>query len=363
MILKSLGPAVARAPVTEVLRAGLGACLGLGLVGLFLLSPLVDLRLGLYLIAPFGATSVLVFAVPSSPLAQPWSVLVGNVVAALVGVAVVLVVPDPALAVALAVGLAISAMMLVRAVHPPAGAVAMTAALNPDAVQALSFWFALAPVGVGSLALIVLAAFWGRITGRRAAHPSPASASAQNPALEAILAQTGQEWNITPEALADLIGAAELQAAVGRMGAPLARDVMTQAPVTVDARTPIPEVADLFARHGFACLPVVTTGDRFVGLIRQIDLIKRARQDALRMERGFGAALSRLVARGQPATAADIMTAAPPRAGPLTPIGLVLPLLAEGRMDAVPVLERGRIIGIISRSDLLTALIPFAAKS
>lgn len=285
MILKSLGPAVARAPVTEVLRAGLGACLGLGLVGLFLLSPLVDLRLGLYLIAPFGATSVLVFAVPNSPLAQPWSVLVGNVVAALVGVAVVLVVPDPTLAVALAVGLAISAMMLVRAVHPPAGAVAMTAALNPDAVQALSFWFALAPVGVGSLALIVLAAFWGRITGRitgrRAARPSPASASAQNSALEAILAQTGQEWNITPEALAGLIGAAELQAAVGRMGAPLARDVMTQAPVTVDSRTSIPEVADLFARHGFACLPVVTTGDRFVGLIRQIDLIKRARQDAL----------------------------------------------------------------------------------
>mgnify|MGYP005753500025 FL=1 len=85
-ILKSLGPAVARVPAREALRAGLGALIGLGLSGLFLLSPAVDLDLGLYLVAPFGASSVLLFAVPNSPLAQPWSAIVGNTVAALVGV-------------------------------------------------------------------------------------------------------------------------------------------------------------------------------------------------------------------------------------------------------------------------------------
>ncbi|MBV6636778.1 MAG: HPP family protein, partial [Mameliella sp.] len=126
--LRSLGPAVASVSPVEALRAGVGAIVGLGLAGVFLLSPAMDPDLGLYLIAPFGATSVLLFAVPNSPLAQPWSAVVGNTVAALVGVAVCMTVADPTLRVALAVGLAITATILCRAVHPPAGAVAMTAA-------------------------------------------------------------------------------------------------------------------------------------------------------------------------------------------------------------------------------------------
>ena len=133
--LRSLGPAVARVSPVEALRAGVGAIAGLGLAGLLLLSPAVDLQLGLYLIAPFGATSVLLFAVPNSPLAQPWSAVVGNSVAALVGVAVCLTVADPALRIALAVGLAITATILCRAVHPPAGAVAMTAAMTVMATR------------------------------------------------------------------------------------------------------------------------------------------------------------------------------------------------------------------------------------
>ena len=126
-ILRSLGPAVAGPASGEALRAGVGAFAGLALVGLFLLSPVVDLELGLYLVAPFGASSVLLFAVPNSPLAQPWSAIVGNTLAALVGVAVALLLPEPALRIALAVGLAVTVTILCRAVHPPAGAVAMTA--------------------------------------------------------------------------------------------------------------------------------------------------------------------------------------------------------------------------------------------
>ena len=121
LILKSLGPAVARVSTTEAIRAGLGALIGLGLIGLFVLSPAVDLELGLYLVAPFGASSVLLFAVPNSPLAQPWSAIVGNTVAALVAVAVCLLVTDPVLRIPLAVGLAVTATILCRAVHPPPG--------------------------------------------------------------------------------------------------------------------------------------------------------------------------------------------------------------------------------------------------
>ena len=73
----------------EQLRAGLGALLGISLC-VFLVN--LGSRMGvssLYLIAPLGATAVLVFCVPNSPLAQPWSAVVGNVTAALVALIVV----------------------------------------------------------------------------------------------------------------------------------------------------------------------------------------------------------------------------------------------------------------------------------
>ena len=101
--LRALGPAVAKTSPLEALRAGIGALVGLGITGLFILSPAVDLKLGLYLVAPFGASSVLLFAVPNSPLAQPWSAVVGNTLAAVIAVAVCMVIADPTARIALAV--------------------------------------------------------------------------------------------------------------------------------------------------------------------------------------------------------------------------------------------------------------------
>ena len=74
------------------------------------------------LVAPMGASAVLLFAVPASPLAQPWSIIGGNLVSATVGVACASWIADPVGAGALAVALAICAMFALRCVHPPSGA-------------------------------------------------------------------------------------------------------------------------------------------------------------------------------------------------------------------------------------------------
>lgn len=371
-IMRGLGPAMPAAHPAEALRAGVGACVGLAVVGLFILSPLVDLQLGLYLIAPFGASAVLLFAVPNAPLAQPWSAVVGNTLAALVGVAVCLSVPDPALRIALAVGLAIAVMILCRAVHPPAGAVAMTAAMSPDAVAELGFWFALAPVAVGTVAMVVLAMAYARLTGRRypfrhfddrnaqgTTDPAPMQRLGLSEAeLTDLLDRYRQSFNMGAEDLARLIGAAELQAASHRTGPLTAADVMSRDLVTVTAETPLGQVADLFRRHRCTSLPVVGAEDRFLGLIFQMHLIDRARDDALRLNRGFGAAMSRMLDRSRdtPAQAHEIMSVAGPRAVPDTPIAALLPMMAEGTVDAVPVLAQGRLQGIVTRTDLIAAL-------
>ncbi|WP_370274716.1 HPP family protein [Pararhodobacter marinus] len=376
--LKSLGPAVARVSGLEAFRAGLGALIGLGLAGLFVLSPQGDPRLGLYLVAPFGATSVLLFAVPNSPLAQPWSAVVGNTVAALVGVAVCLTVPDPTLRVALAVGLSVTATILCRAVHPPAGAVAMTAAMSPDAIAHLGFWFALTPVALGTVVLVLLATLYARLTGRRYPfrqfdEPSRHGTGDRDPverlglsedALIAILDRYSQSFNLGVEDLARLIGAAELQAAAASSGPLAARDIMSRDLITVTPDTPLDAVADLFRTHRFTALPVIGPESRFLGVIFQMHLIDRARSEPRGPGRGVVAVLRGFPgARKQTAPkAGDIMDAQGPRAAPDTPVAALLPMMAGGDTDAVPVLDRDRIVGIVTRTDLIAALAREAAR-
>lgn len=102
-----------------------------------------------------GASAVLIFAVPHSPLTQPWAVFGGHVISALVGVACARLFPSPLLAAAIAVGLAIGAMHLTRCIHPPGGATALAAVIGSPALHALGFGYALAPVALN--ASIILA--------------------------------------------------------------------------------------------------------------------------------------------------------------------------------------------------------------
>lgn len=138
-VWRALGPAMARIRLADAGLAALGAGLGLAACAWLILAPEVDLRHGLYMIAPLGASAVLLFAAPNSPLAQPWSAVVGNSVSAAVAVAVLRLGLPPALTLGCATGLAILAMSLARALHPPGGAVAMTAALTPTRSTSWAF--------------------------------------------------------------------------------------------------------------------------------------------------------------------------------------------------------------------------------
>lgn len=358
--LKSFGPAVPQTTAMEAVRAGTGAFIGLALCGLLVLAPTVDLQLGLYLIAPFGASSVLLFAVPNSPLAQPWSAIGGNTIAALVGVAVCLLVADPALRIALAVGLAITAMILCRAVHPPAGAVAMTAAMNPEAIAELGFWFALTPVAIGTALLVLIAILYARMTGRRYPFrqfnaPNPHGTEDRQPferlglssaELTDILERYRQSFNLGVEDLARLIGAAQMQAATHRIDPTVAADFMSRDLVTVGPDASLADITALFAQHRFTSLPVQTADGRFLGVILQIHLIALGQSERRSV---LGKSRRRLRAE-------DIMDTASPRAAPSTPVAAFFHLMAERETDAVPVIEDERIVGVVTRTDLIAAL-------
>ena len=166
-----------RSPVSfrERARTAFGGLVGILVTGLLSRVWLGHAATLPVLIAPMGASAVLLFAVPASPLAQPWSIIGGNLVAAIVGVTAAAAIPNPVLAAAVAEGCAIALMMLLRCVHPPSGAVALTAVLGGPAIVRLGYGFVLWPVIANSLLLLLSALAFNNLTGRRYPHGSAVS--------------------------------------------------------------------------------------------------------------------------------------------------------------------------------------------
>jgi len=129
------------------LFAGLGASLSIGLLS-YSDAEVSSLVL---LMAPFGATTVLVFGVPESPLAQPKNVILGHFITSFIGIFFTQFIGVTPLTLAIATGLGVSIMLLTKTTHPPAGA-------NPILIMLTgqSWSFLLTPVLFGAVVIILV---------------------------------------------------------------------------------------------------------------------------------------------------------------------------------------------------------------
>lgn len=115
-----------------------------------------------WLMASLGASALLVFALPQSPMAQPWAVIAGNTVSALIGISCAILIQVPLIALPAAASLSILGMFLLRCLHPPAAAVALIAVLG----GVTHFRYAFFPVMVDSVLLILAGAVYSNLTGK-----------------------------------------------------------------------------------------------------------------------------------------------------------------------------------------------------
>lgn len=335
--LRPFGPAMTAPRLRDALLAGCGAAVGLLLCEGILHLSAPGLGMGHFLlIAPFGATAFLIFVVPNSPLAQPWSAVIGNTVAALSALAVLAVTDAPAIAAPLATLLAILAMAALRAFHPPAGAVALATVLASRAPDFPGLVFALTPVLAGTVALVAAGILWNRATGRVYPFRQP-PASDQKPGpsskdLAALLDRLRLAPNIGVGDLARILS--DSHSATHHLVDLTAADIMSRDLVTTRADTALVELGHLFRQNRFKTLPLTDAAFRYLGLVDQ----------------------SALLGRTDPAlTAADLATDVTPLP-PDANVAEVLDHLAEGHPQAVPITENGRLIGLVTRSDLIALL-------
>lgn len=372
-IARALGPAVGPPTLREMLRACIGAGVGLTLCIFLVRLTRVSITADgpdptLLLIAPLGATAMLAFAVPSSPLAQPWSALVGNTVSALAGVTVVMTVTEPWLAMGLSVTCAMIAMMLLRATHPPAAGVALGVVLTADTVREVGFSYAFSPVFLDTALLLIVAVAYNRITGRVYPFRQPVDHAPRHvgeaglrPAiagadLTAILQRLGLDANIGAADLGRLIEAAHSQAAEHLFDGVETAQFMTRDVVTIDPRMPVSQLAALFRLHKVRTLPVVGPDGLFMGLVSESDLVRTLQKPEGREDAGV---ISRMLRASRDAVeplAAEVMTPVVGTVSAVTPLGVLIDLLAEGGQQAVPVLDDGRLIGLVTRADLIATL-------
>ncbi len=250
-----------------------------------------------WVMASLGASALLVFVLPSSPMAQPWAVIGGNLISALIGIACVNVVDNPMLTAPFAVGFSILAMFVLRCLHPPAAAVAMITALG----SVSSFQYALFPVLTDSVFLTIAGAAYNNITGKSYPHFSLENILKNEQSVinsrkvDAVLARYNQVIDINRDDLAVLIEQVEMKAYEYKLEGIKCADIMTKEVRSLDVKMPVEAAWKTLRDNHIKALPVIDRNRRVVGIVTLEDLLRHANID---LHKNFGQLVKGVVLSG-----------------------------------------------------------------
>ena len=328
-----------------------------------------------HLLAPLGATSVILFALPHSPLGQPWSTAGGLVLSGLIGLLCHQWIHPAWLAIAVALAMAVWLMARLRCIHPPGGAMAVVFASglavgNGSAIE----MNLLNTVAALLAALAVNAAIPGRrwpqcfqeMPGQRQPQQVHRPGISHDD-LQYALTSIDSFLDITEDDLVQVYDLA-LSHAYERHEQRRCGDIMTASVVSVEFGTSLNEAWILLRQHHVKALPVVDRARRVIGMISADNFLDhvppegspRIGENIRRLLRYDATPLS-----SKPEVVGQIM--APPIviASIGDPISRIAHLLAgRSHHSAVPVVDENRkLVGILGQTDLLAALYHYRATS
>ncbi|MDY7546819.1 HPP family protein [Glaciimonas sp. CA11.2] len=359
----------------ERMRACSGALIGITLTGACSYLMLGNSSAALWLIAPMGASAVLLFAVPASPLAQPWSIVGGNLCAGLIGVTCAKLIGEPVLAAGLAAGLAIGAMFWLRCLHPPSGAVALTAVLGGPAIHQLGYTFLLVPVGLNTFLLLLTAILFNNATGRRYPHiafkdhsnqhalkdPEPTSRVGFTPDdLDVVLSRYNQVLDISRGDLEKIFLETEMEVARRKFGVVTCKELMSRDIVSVDFATELLTAWNLLRTHKLTAIPVLGRGRHVIGIVTKADFVKHIELKHYGQLAKKIRQLLRAIPRAhssKPEVVGQIMFKDVTVVSEHQAIVELVPLMSDRGYHSIPVVDDdGRLVGMLTQSDLIAGL-------
>ena len=354
-------PAALHIPPKEWLRAGLGAVLGLLLAG-GLCSLLFGSAVTLHLMAPLAASAVLLFGVPSGALSQPWPLLGSYGCAMLVGLGLHHGVGASLAVVCMALVLVVLLMCLLRCLHPPGAALAVSLALADPSLANMGAQV-IEPVLLNALSLLLVAVLYNRVTGvrypkivtaRKDLHhtqDAPASERVGVSAgdLDRALDDLGEFVDVTRDDLERIILATERHALQRSLGGMTAARVMSRDVQAATPATTLEQAWSLLASHRLKALPVLDQAQQLVGIVSLSDLMGPAMA-----ARRFS--WRRLFSKRRPVLLEQVMTQPVRSVDSDEPAVALIPLLCDQGLHCLPVLDAGQLVGVITQTDLIAGL-------
>ena len=320
---------------------------------------------GIWMVASLAASSVLVIGLPSSPLAQPWSVFGGSVLSATIGVLVAQLVPQLVVGAVVAVGVAVLVMLLLRCLHPPGASLALLAVLEPATHTGRYLGFVLFDVVV----LLIVGILYNRLTGRayppaKLAETASKAASHGKPSpfteadLDAALKSYNGVIDISRSDLERLLQHAA-KAAFQRTMGDLRCDAIMSSPVhAIHESASLAEGWARMQQHAVKALPVIDDSQSVIGIVTTTDLLHQ--QFAQEQGEGLGKKLRALIPwRGakQAQTIGSVMSSPVQVARMEQHVMDLVPMFsAKGRRHVPIVNDENRLVGIISQTDVIKTL-------
>jgi len=328
-------------------------------------------------VASIGASALLVFVAPKSPLSQPWPILASHFVSASIGVLCYIVFTDLILASSMAVGLSIFFMYLFKCLHPPGGAASLGVVLAGSEVHNLGFQFVFTPVLLNAALLIVFGLILNNLVpGRR--YPNVIMKRRDEDAakqldwswnkslfneadLEAALTTMGTYVDVSRNDLTRIYRLAVTHANQREIGAVTCSDVMSKNTITAEYSTELKVAWLVMQENQLKALPIVDRFNRVIGVVTLADFFRNidvesadgTLQEKMRLflKRTEGSEANKVEVVGQ------IMSSPAITVNEETHVIQVLSIFTDQNIHHLPVINHKKyLVGIVTRTDIMRVL-------
>ncbi|MEH6387375.1 HPP family protein [Pseudomonas profundi] len=344
----------------EWLRLSVGLVLALG-TSAWLCQFLFGHDIVVALTGPLAASAILLLAVPSGALAQPWSLL-GSYLVAVTVASVLATAFGASIAVAcLAAGLTLLLMFPLRCLHPPGGAMALVLVLAGNWIEGPG-WALVLPVMTAALSMSVCTQVFNHLTGARHAKTTEPGNThhTMDPVaerrvgitdedLDSALDEFGEFVDINREDLQQIVRSTERSAMRRHMRDTCAAQVMSRDVLSVTPETSVLQTLQMLRHHHVKTVPVIDQNGVLVGIVSLGDLMGQVDASPGRL---FAARMK--IWRDQPVS--KWMTSPVISADSRTHIVDMIPLMSRHGLHSLPIMDDGKLVGLVTQTDLIAAL-------
>ncbi|MDD5632417.1 MAG: HPP family protein [Methylococcales bacterium] len=329
------------------------------------------------IVASMGASAVILFIMPGSPLAQPWPLVGGHLISAVIGITCAHLLADTTIASACASGASVFAMLLLRCLHPPAAATALTPIIAGNHASFINYSFALMPVGINVAIMLIMGIAINRwvlrfeyptvphpVDNKKHKHSTLIQPSQRTGISEQDLEQALENMDIFMDVstgdLSKLLTDAQMQSFKRYRGNITCADIMVNNILTVEYGTEVEEAWNIMHNEKLKAMPVIDRAKRVIGIITWNDFFKYIKVNANETFQGkFRTFIRRThdVSTDKPESVGHIMTTSVSVLPENTHIADLVPLMSNQGYRQIPIVNNeNRLVGMVYQANLIAAL-------